>query len=396
MKTLIELYDNSPVKNVIGTEMFRPEETVLLCPPELASVKALKSSLEKYFEYRGCRVKLTLVQVSLLDASRVERTLREIVDSREDCAIDISGGTDASLFAAGAVSADRDVAVYTYSFKKNTFFEIKNAAFAKDCPCSVTLDVRSCFLMAGGSLLEGRSAGVRLTERLDQIDALFEIYKKFRRGWRSQILYMQQISSSEHGCLEAAGKRTIMADHSMVSVDEQLLRALHGSGLIRDLKLSQEAVSFRFADESVRFWLRDIGAVLELKVYRDCLEAGCFDDVEMSAVVNWEGGQSQRNAVTNEIDVMAIRGIRPLFISCKTCEIKTEALNELAVLRDRFGGKESRAMIVTSANATKSRSLMRLRAKELYIEVVEWEDLAQGRLPDILGGKILAETGGRK
>ena len=100
----------------------------------------------------------------------------------------------------------------------------------------------------------------------------------------------------------------------------------------------------------------------------------------LSAVVNWEGGMTQRNAVTNEIDVIAIQGITPLFISCKTSEIRTEALNELAVLRDRFGGRGSRAMIVTSAPASRNRALMRMRAAELNIEVVELGDLEKGRL----------------
>ena len=77
---------------------------------------------------------------------------------------------------------------------------------------------------------------------------------------------------------------------------------------------------------------------------------------------------------------MAVRGIQPVFISCKTCEVKTEALNELAILRDRFGGKTSRALIVTSASPSKSRAVMRRRAAELDIEVVEWDDLPLDRL----------------
>ena len=77
---------------------------------------------------------------------------------------------------------------------------------------------------------------------------------------------------------------------------------------------------------------------------------------------------------------MAVRGIQPVFISCKTNEIKTEALNELAILRDRFGGRGSRAIIVTSSNPTKSRSLMRMRAQELGIEVADWKELEQDRL----------------
>ena len=56
------------------------------------------------------------------------------------------------------------------------------------------------------------------------------------------------------------------------------------------------------------------------------------------------------------------------------------ALGELAVLRDRFGGKGSRAVIVTSSPATKNRAPMRKRAAELNIQVLEWDDLPLDRL----------------
>ena len=47
------------------------------------------------------------------------------------------------------------------------------------------------------------------------------------------------------------------------------------------------------------------------------LALGVFDDVRTSVVVDWQGG-NQPDAVTNEIDVMATCGVRPIFISCKT------------------------------------------------------------------------------
>ena len=384
MKTLIELYDENPIENVLGTEVFRPKELVLLCPPEVESRRALKESLDKYFRHRGCPVKITIVPVSLLDAEKVAKRIREILATREDCAIDISGGTDAALFAAGLVGAD--AAVYTYSRKKNAFFEVRNAPFARNFPCKVSLDVESCFLMAGGTLLPGREDSVLLRDKLPEIDALFSVFRKYRKEWRKQIGYIQQISSSETGVLTADGPSGLRADHSLFRAHEGMLKMLEEKNLIHDLQMEEDHVHFSFPDETVRFWLRDIGAVLELKVFRSCLAAECFQDVVFSAVVNWEGGTTQRNAVTNEIDVVAVRGIQPLFISCKTNEIKTEALNELAVIRDRFGGKGSRAMIVTSANATRSRAVMRMRAAELGIEVVEWNDLASDRLVDRLKG----------
>ncbi len=96
--------------------------------------------------------------------------------------------------------------------------------------------------------------------------------------------------------------------------------------------------------------------------------------------MNWQSGELKRDSVSNEIDVMAVKGIKPVFISCKTCEIHTEALNELSILRLRFGGLYSRAIIVTSAVASKNRAVMRNRAAKLGIELIEWEDLKLDRL----------------
>lgn len=378
MKTLIELYDERPIENVLGTEMFHPKETVFICPPEAAKDQHLKKSLKAYFALRGCPTKLSFVPVNLLDAVKMEKRLRKVLDTWEDCAIDISGGTDAALFAAGSVSGN--VPVFTYSRKKNSFFEIKNAPFAHNLPCTVRLNAESCFLMAGGTLLPGRADNKKLKNRLSEIGDLFEVYTEYRRVWNRQINYIQKISFSDDPELRACGKRTSKTGQGRVTADEGLLRALAEKKLILDLAIDDESVSFRFPDEMVRFWLRDIGSVLELQVYRACVLAGCFDDVVLSAVVNWNSTDPKRSAVTNEIDVMAVRGVQPVFISCKTCEIKTEALNELAILRDRFGGKGTRAVIVTSAQASKGRAVMRRRAAELEIEVIEWNDLALDQL----------------
>lgn len=378
MKSLIELYDTSPIENVLGTEMFRPSELILICPPEVEEDRDFRRSLRNYFEYRQCPVKLTFIPVSMLDALKIERVLSEVLESRPDCAIDIAGGTDAALFAAGAVSGN--ASVFTYSRKRNTFFEIKNAPYARSLPCTVQLDAKACFLMAGGTLLPGREDNAKLKTMLPEMEQLFEVYTKYRRVWNRQINYIQKISSAEPGKLNAEGRWTEKAGDRNVNADAGLFNALADAGLILDLKLGETGLRFRFPNETVRFWLRDIGAVLELQVFRACLAAKCFDDVVLSAVVNWQNVNTQRDSVTNEIDVMAVQGIQPVLISCKTCEIRTEALNELAILRDRFGGKFSRAIIATSCLATKNRAPMRRRAAKLDIEVIEWDDLRFDRL----------------
>jgi len=378
MKTLIELYDERPLDNVLATEMFRPEETVFICPHEVAADSVLKSALNRYFRLRGCPTRLTFVPVSMTDAGSIAATLDRVLKDRQDCAIDISGGTDASLFAAGQVSGDTPV--FTYSRGKNSFFDIRNAPFARNTACTVHLDARACFLMAGGELLPGREDNRLLRGRLQDIDRLFDVYTRFRKVWNSQLSYIQKLQPLRDEPLSADGPTALKADNRHVKADERLFRALQDAGLIRDLQLSDERIRFFFPDETVRFWLRDMGSVLELQVYRACLKTERYDDVVLSAVVNWQSADRRSVAVTNEIDVMAVRGVTPTFISCKTSEIRTEALNELAILRDRFGGKGSRAVIVTSSPASRSRAVTRRRASELKIDVIEWEDVALDRL----------------
>ena len=67
----------------------------------------------------------------------------------------------------------------------------------------------------------------------------------------------------------------------------------------------------------------------------------------------------------------------PLFISCKTNDIKTEALNELAILRDRFGGKGAKAAIVTTSHCN---AAVRHRAAQLQIAVIDLEELNHSQL----------------
>lgn len=385
MKTLIELYDPSPIRNVLATLKFRPEEMILLCPSEILENQDLKRSLRELFAYVGCPARVSLVSVSLLDAEKIARVLRKILDSHRDCAIDISGGTDAALFASGAVSGDAPV--FTYSKRKNTFFEIHNAPFARNVPCDVRLDTAACLLMAGGTLLPGRADNSILANMSGRIDRLFAIYSKYRRIWNRQISFIQRISSAEPGELTAEGPLTVKAGNKTARGDSAFFDELASAGMILNLEHLPEGIRFRFPDETVRFWLRDVGAVLELQVYHACLAAECFDDVVLSAVVNWQGGQIKGDSVTNEIDVMAVRGIQPVFISCKTCEIHTEALNELAILRDRFGGSSSRAILATSGITEKNRASVRNRAAKLGIELIEWNDIRLDKLIRRLRGE---------
>ena len=380
METLIELFDQRPLENILGAEMFRPRRVVYICPEGVARNAALQKKMRAYFSRRGLALELIFFKADVYDADAVLALLRTILERYGDCAMDITGGTDAVLFAAGLLGAEAQIPVFTYSRKKNCFYNIRNAAFADALACPLRYEVEDFFLMAGGSVREGRANNARLERYLPDFDPFFEVFLRFRRDWTKIVTYLQRLSAGGADgadALEASGPYTVKGERgTRIDAPEEALRALRDIDFIRDLSLGTEKVSFRFRDGQIRFWLRDVGSVLETYVYKACLDTGLFDDVRLSVVVDWEG-EKKSDSVSNELDVMCCRGIVPLFISCKTCDVKTEALNELAVLRDRFGGEMARAAIVT---AERGNARMRSRAAELDIQVIDLGDLAADRL----------------
>ena len=381
MRTLIELYDERPLENVLGVEVFRPRRVVYVCPENVAGDKRVHRQLKEYFRHRGMEPELSFVRTDVYDSESVLRRLRSITEEDADCAIDITGGTDAVLFAAGLLSAERPVPVFTYSRKRNRFYNIRNASFASDLPCDVRFSVEDCFRMAGGSMRTGRVDNRILDRYMDDYDPFFRLYLEHRRDWTRIVTYFQRVSQTAPDApvpLEVIGPYEVKGERAArIPAPEKALADLEKLGFLLDLQITRgERVSFRFRDQQIRTWLRDVGSVLELYTYKACLDTGLFDDVRTSAVVDWEENKKD-NAVSNELDVMATRGITPVFISCKTCDVKTEALNELAVLRDRFGGQIARAAIVT---AERGRTVMRNRASELNIQVIDLNDLQAGRI----------------
>ena len=381
MNTLIELYDERAIENILAADLFRPKRIVYLCPTEVAQSRAPQETIAAFFRHRGWMPELVFVETSLYKVDRILRQLLAISAKYPDCAMDVTGGSDAELFAAGLFAAQANVRVFTYSRRKNRFYNISGAEFAENLPCDICYSVKEFFLMAGGTLLPGRVDNAVLKEYLADIDPFFDCFLRYRRDWTNIVTYMQRVSPAEAGqvpTLGVQGSYIVKGERGgRICAKEDALLDFQRIGFLRDLEItSGECVSFRFRDANTRAWLRDVGSVLELYVYKACLDAGIFNDIVSSAVVRWDEVLGH-GSVINEIDVVATRGVVPLFISCKVSDVKTEALNELAILRDRFGGKGAKAAIVSTGHCN---AAARHRAAQLGIAVIDRDELESGEL----------------
>ena len=52
METLIELYDDRPLENVLGVETFHPRRVVYVCPDSAFQDRRLGEKLKTYFKHR--------------------------------------------------------------------------------------------------------------------------------------------------------------------------------------------------------------------------------------------------------------------------------------------------------------------------------------------------------
>ena len=377
MKTLIELYDERAVENVLGPETFLPETVIYLYPPESGPDRNRQRQMREYFRYRGIDAGIIFEECSVYRADRILAQLNRIYDRFADIAVDVTGGTDAALFAAGMFSAEKGVPAFTYSRKKNSFYDISGASFADGIVCDICYTVDDIFRMAGGHLRKGRVDNSILSEYMETFEPFFHVFMKHRKKWTSFITYVQRISRADiegNYSLKAEGAYTQKGDNGgRVSAEPALLKDLERIGYISNLNIDPDKyISFEFRDENIRAWLRDVGSVIELYMYKMCMDTMIYQDVVSSAVVDWDDSTG-RDCVSNEIDVVATRGILPVFISCKACDVRTDALNELAVLRDRFGGKTAKAVIVTTEICN---SAARHRAAQLGIAVIDREELS--------------------
>ena len=300
MDTLIELYDERAIENILAPDMFRPKRIVYLCPEEIAQDRKRQEKLRAFFQRRGWEPEVTFMTASLFKADRIFRQLLSICEKYPDCAVDVTGGSDAALFAAGMFSARTGAPAFTYSRKKNSFYDISGADFADNLECTLSYSVEDFFLMAGGTLLPGRVDNAVLEKYLKDFDRFFDCFLRFRRDWSDIISYIQRVSPGESGQtppLSVQGEYTVKGDHgSRNSANEAALKALADLDFIRDLSISSgQSVSFRFRDLNIRAWLRDVGSVLELYTYKACMDAGIFNDVISSAVVRWDDVQGHSN-----------------------------------------------------------------------------------------------------
>ncbi len=384
MKTLIEIYDEESVLNLVTTCAANPETVVMLGGERLAD-ELLRSRQKGFLRRRKSDTKIEYKLCNINDCTSIIEALAEITEEHQDCVIDVSGGNDLALVACGMFAESCDVPLMRLDEERGCFADVRAFPEAEKLTLPV-FSIEDMIAMTGaGVLRNGRISAEDIDDELRRDTfILWDIFMDYYSSWHKYTLFFHSADEDKEDMLSVDTE--IIYNGEKSNCPSALLDRLEREGFITDCRITQERVKFRYKNAVTRYMLRDRGSVLELMTYCRMTECGLFDDVDISVIIDWDGrGDSE---TTNEIDIMAVKGLTTYFISCKSAKpdnLSSEYLYEIDTMAHRLGGRYAQPVLVTAVSNIRSTApSMWERAHDMRVIISDERYLENGKLGELL------------
>ena len=212
----------------------------------------------------------------------------------------------------------------------------------------------------------------------DSVATMWEIANDSQKKWNGLSSVFKECTKYEDDTQRVRVSVKVMRQAmkripDIISVKElaNYLNRLGDQGILEKVSIDEEFIKFSYGSSLIRDCLLDAGCLLELHTYYERMESGRYSDCRVGVHIDWDGEINGREIdVENEIDVMLLEGVVPVFISCKNGRINQMALYELDAVANRFGGKYVRKELSATQEITPGYLK---RAEEMGI-VVEMQE----------------------
>lgn len=402
--TYIEFFDKTASENIAACLTHAPERVIFIGD----STKSMKRHMENYarvFKGRGLDVEILYRSVSKSNLENAVKLLQQIVDTYEDCVFDITGGEEILNVALGMVFAEnpnKNIRITRYNLHNNTAYDCDSNGKTeyKDQP---RLSVDEDVLIYGGEVAYGdvseeKTYKWQITPELEaDIARMWEICKHGTKAWNNQLTVFAAAEEvgkiSEDGLVTVASiddiNRRLGESGRGYMCDDYVVGKLRRYGLLMGFDDDDGVLSVAYKDPRVKRCLVKAGQVLEMRVYlaamklRDEDGAPVYHDVVNGVFIDWDGkllGEEGRIGVCdteNEVDVMMMHGMVPVFVSCKNGFVESDELYKLNIVAERFGGKYARKVLVASAISVENdhRESLKQRMADMNIRLIGKEDI---------------------
>lgn len=402
--TYIELFDKTHTANVCAMLTNPPDRVILIGE----KYKNLEKHAERYREVlraRGADTEIIPVSVNKNNISVMIDSLTSLIDKYGDVHIDLTGGEDLYLTAAGIVyerckRAGVHVNMHRFNIRSNRVIDCDldgHTVMEHRLPeISVVENIR---IWGGMVIGEPYSRDFLDDECESDIRALWNICRRDVKAWNRQINVLcaaenRKNIKSTHLLTEAdVGRMTsyLSADDREHIVDDGILYSLYEEGLVRSYRVDSGIFEVKYKNEFVKKCLTTAGQVLELMILlcaraaREPDGALIYNDARSGVRIDWDGDIEPKKGkydTENEVDVMLMHGAMPIFVSCKNGAFDMEELYKLNSVADRFGREYSKKIIVATAIdslGVQGRHI-RQRAADMDIRIIDAQEMTEDEL----------------
>ena len=399
--TLIECFTQSHIDNIAACLRIKPEKMVLV--GKIDEMEKHSERYSKLLQQRGQNTEIALCDVTGDDFADICYAMADVICGEEETIIDLTGGAEPVIMAVGALLAGLDegirrrIRVEKYDRKTGAVIDClhDNKPVIYD---AVNLSIDEFVALHGGVTYDKgyqppENGGKR------EVDRLWKLASRDATEWNRVLKWLIEFESRSdsdkqvflplgyirHGIDDFDKKEKAVRD---------LLAEFGKYGIIDD-QSSRSALEYTYTSDLVHHCTRKEGNILEVKTLlegRGVTQNGVpfFGDCRMSVNIDWDGIRHQPDEkiadTHNEVDVVLMHGMTPLFVSCKNGNVHQE-LYKLNTVAERFGGPYARKMLIVSDLESKGSAACRAleqRARDMGVELVkgaadlsaeEWQEI---------------------
>lgn len=386
MVVVFEFFSEEPIENLITCMNFKVDKLVLF--GNYDRVASQKEKTERFLK-KYCGVKNVVFRVlSEKDLQSVLGIMRQEIEAalkqNADLYFDITGGESLMLVAFGMLSKEYETPIHLYDVLKCKLIELDEGAkknLSKDVERQkIALNLEAVIEMHGGKINESLHKETKTIVDADAEKDILEIWKvmkQYSASWNQFSQFMREhMQADENGDLVRKESDIVQAlqkfpaNFRSVSLLKQILDALEEAGVLRGVVHADGMFRFTFKNRLIKSYLWNGGSILELYTYLQ--ERKSAAECQVGVYLDWDGVLHGPGGgdVFNEIDVLALHGYIPTFISCKSGNMSPQQIlhsfYELDTVANRFGGKYAKRLLVLTMELTK---VYLDRAKEMGIEL---------------------------
>ena len=352
MSKLLTVYDDhEPLNNVISTLTLNVEEVFFVYHHEVSrnTFINIDKVLHKYLED---------LRISFIQLDEDEKQLNGLLYENPDAVIDVGASKYLSLLLFEIANRGQNQIIY-YDNEENVIKDYRTHSVIYGEVFK--LKIEDVLKLRGGeiqSYMHHSATDTKTRETvLSTVENNIDNYAAF-------IRYMTKLNSLVNSSRQNGSHRFLLTDDTVQKIKtDTCYRKIGDLFEIRDNMLT-------FKTARLKEMVCVSGAFLENYLYIRLTESGLFDDVIMSAVIDFSDDKYIQ-PVRCEIDCMVMRNNRLLFVSCKSSKADTSDLNEIYVHNSMFGNALSVPVLCVGEELDRKYPSIYAKAEELGIYIID-------------------------